>query len=139
MSTKLGMAKLFIISVIIFTSGSVGFAEVEWNIVQTLKLNAPPLDMAISPDGRRIYVLVDGGNVLIYSNRGILKETIQVGDQIDQINLGPKGEYLFASSRQNKTLEIVAINFIYNLNLTGSPFKGAKDAPVVITVFSDFQ
>ena len=139
MNKKLGLAKLFIISVIIFTSGSVGFAEVEWNIVQTLKLDAPPLDMAISPDGRRIYVLVDGGNVLIYSNRGILKETIQVGDQIDQINLGPKGEYLFASSRQNKTLEIVAINFIYNLNLTGSPFKGAKDAPVVITVFSDFQ
>jgi DNA-binding beta-propeller fold protein YncE len=139
MNKKLGLAKLFIISVIIFTSGSVGFAEVEWNIVQTLKLDAPPLDMAISPDGRRIYVLVDGGNVLIYSNRGILKETIQVGDQIDQINLGPKGEYLFASSRQNKTLEIVAINFIYNLNLTGSPFKGAKEAPVVITVFSDFQ
>jgi DNA-binding beta-propeller fold protein YncE len=136
---KLGLTKLFIISVIIFTTGSVGFAEVEWNIVQTLKLEAPPLDMAVSPDGRRIYVLVDGGNVLIYSNRGILKEKIQVGDQIDQINLGPKGEYLFVSSRQNKTLEILALNFIYDLNVSGSPFKGAKDAPVVITVFSDFQ
>ncbi|MGD8764559.1 MAG: hypothetical protein PVG87_19800, partial [Desulfobacteraceae bacterium] len=133
------LTKLFIISVIIFTTGSVGFAEVEWNIVQTLKLEAPPLDMAVSPDGRRIYVLVDGGNVLIYSNRGILKEKIQVGDQIDQINLGPKGEYLFVSSRQNKTLEILALNFIYDLNVSGSPFKGAKDAPVVITVFSDFQ
>jgi DNA-binding beta-propeller fold protein YncE len=136
---KLGLTKLFIISVIIFTTGSVGFAEVEWNIVQTLKLEAPPLDMAVSTDGRRIYVLVDGGNVLIYSNRGILKEKIQVGDQIDQINLGPKGEYLFVSSRQNKTLEILALNFIYDLNVSGSPFKGAKDAPVVITVFSDFQ
>ena len=136
---KLGLAKLFIISVIICTTGSVGFAEVEWDIVQTLKLDAPPLDTAISPDGRRIYVLVGGGNVLIYSNRGILKEKIQVGDQVDQINLGPKGEYLFISSRQNKTLEIVSLNFIYNLNVTGSPFKGAKDAPVVITVFSDFQ
>ncbi|MGD9307331.1 MAG: hypothetical protein PVF79_23930, partial [Desulfobacterales bacterium] len=67
------------------------------------------------------------------------KEKIQVGDQIDQINLGPKGEYLFVSSRQNKTLEILALNFIYDLNVSGSPFKGAKDAPVVITVFSDFQ
>ena len=136
---KLRLAKLFIISVIIFITGSVGFAEVEWDIVQTLKLDAPPLDTAISPDGRRIYVLVGGGNVLIYSNRGILKEKIQVGDQVDQINLGPKGEYLFISSRQNKTLEIVSLNFIYNLNVTGAPFKGAKDAPVVITVFSDFQ
>ena len=136
---KLGFAKLFIISAIIFTTGSVGFAEVEWNIVQTLKLEAPPLDMAVSPDGRRIYVLVEGGNVLIYSNRGILKEKIQVGDQIDQINLGPKGEYLFVSSRQNKTLEIVALNFVYDLNITGAPFKGAREAPVVITVFSDFQ
>jgi DNA-binding beta-propeller fold protein YncE len=136
---KLGLTKLIIISVIIFTTGSVGFAEVEWDIVQTLKLDAPPLDMAISPDGRRIYVLVGGGNVLIYSNRGILKEKIQVGNQVDQINLGPKGEYLFISSRQNKTLEIVSLNFIYKLNVTGAPFKGAKDAPVVITVFSDFQ
>jgi DNA-binding beta-propeller fold protein YncE len=136
---KLGLTKLIIISVIIFTTGSVSFAEVEWDIVQTLKLDAPPLDMAISPDGRRIYVLVGGGNVLIYSNRGILKEKIQVGNQVDQINLGPKGEYLFISSRQNKTLEIVSLNFIYKLNVTGAPFKGAKDAPVVITVFSDFQ
>lgn len=139
MTLKLRLARLFIISVIIFTTGSVGFAEVEWDIVQTMKLDAPPLDMAISTDGRRIYVLVEGGNILIYSNRGILKEKIQVGDQVDQINLGPKGEYLFISSRQNKTLEIVSLNFIYNLNVTGAPFKGAKDAPVVITVFSDFQ
>jgi DNA-binding beta-propeller fold protein YncE len=136
---KLGLTKLFIIIVLILTTGSVGFTEVEWNIVQTLKLEAPPLDMAVSPDGRRIYVLVEGGSVLIYSSRGILKEKIQVGNQVDQINLGPKGEYLFVSSRQNKTLEIVALNFIYNLNITGAPFKGAKDAPVVITVFSDFQ
>jgi len=136
---KLGLAKLFIISVLIVITGSIGFAEVEWDIVQTLKLDAPPLDMAVSPDGRRIYVLVDGGNVLIFSNRGILEEKIEVGRQIDQIDLGPKGEYLFVSSRQNKTLEIVALNFVYELNITGSPFKGAREAPVVITVFSDFQ
>jgi DNA-binding beta-propeller fold protein YncE len=136
---KLRLAKLFIISVLIFTAGSVGFTEVEWNIVQTLKLDATPLDVAVSPDGRRIYVLVDDGNVHIYSARGILKEKIRVGNQVDQINLGPKGEYLFVSSRQNKTLESVALNFIYDLNITGAPFKGAKDAPVVITVFSDFQ
>ena len=139
MTTKMGVAKLLIISMLILITGSTGFAKVEWDIVQTLKLDAPPLDMVISPDGRRIYVLVEGGNVLIYSNRGILKEKIPVGDQVDQINLGPKGEYLFISSRQNKTLEIIALNFIYNLNVSGSPFKGARDAPVVITVFSDFQ
>ena len=135
----MGVAKLLIISMLILITGSTGFAKVEWDIVQTLKLDAPPLDMVISPDGRRIYVLVEGGNVLIYSNRGILKEKIPVGDQVDQINLGPKGDYLFISSRQNKTLEIIALNFIYNLNVSGSPFKGARDAPVVITVFSDFQ
>jgi hypothetical protein len=85
MTMKLGLTKLFIIIVLILTTGSVGFTEVEWNIVQTLKLEAPPLDMAVSPDGRRIYVLVEGGSVLIYSSRGILKEKIQVGNQVDQI------------------------------------------------------
>lgn len=139
MTIKLGLAKIFIISVLIFATGSVGFTEVEWNVVQTLKLDATPLDMVISPDGRRIYVLVDDGNILIYSNRGILKEKIHIGKQVDQINLAPKGDYLFVSSRQNKTLEIVALNFIYDLNISGAPFKGSKDAAVVITEFSDFQ
>ncbi len=139
MTMELRAVKLFIIIVLIFSSGSFGFAEVEWNIIQTFKLDATPIDTAVSPDGRRIYVLTEDGNIHIYSANGIREEKIQVGNQIDQINLDPKGEYLFISSRQNKTVKIIALNFIYDLDTTGAPFKGAKNAPVVIAVFSDFQ
>jgi hypothetical protein len=39
----------------------------------------------------------------------------------------------------NKTVEIVTIDFIQNINVSGSPFKGPEDAAVVIAVFDDFE
>jgi hypothetical protein len=51
-------------------------------------------------------VLTDEGNVVVYDNLGKLKETIKVGSHIDQIEIGPGGERLFATSRQNNTVEI---------------------------------
>jgi len=36
-------------------------------------------------------------------------------------------------------LKTVAIDFIVNFNIAGSPFLGPADAKVVVAVFSDFQ
>ena len=118
---------------------SVCYAEVEWQIINTLTIDGTPLDMAISPDGRFIYVLTEDGNIRIYSAGGTLQDTVAVGPQIDRIKLGPKGEHLIVSSRKNKTLQIISLNFVHNISSSGSPTRGPKDAPVVISVFSDFQ
>ena len=114
-------------------------ARVEWSIQKTLKTGEPPVDIAVSPNGSTIFVLTSNGNVLIYDREGKLDDTIKVGVHIDQIRVGPSGEQLFATSRQNQTVEIIALNFIHKINVMGSPFKGPQDAPVVIAVFSDFQ
>ena len=114
-------------------------AKVEWSIQKTLKTGEPPVDVAVSPDGRTIFVLTSNGNVLIYDREGKLDDTIKVGVHVDQIRVGPSGEQLFATSRQNQTVEIIALNFIRKINVVGSPSKGRTDAPVVLTVFSDFQ
>ena len=53
--------------------------------------------------------------------------------------LGPGGETLILRSGKNKTVELVTLDFIQKINITGSPFKGPQDAPVVIAVFDDFQ
>ncbi|MBW2480543.1 MAG: DsbA family protein, partial [Deltaproteobacteria bacterium] len=45
----------------------------------------------------------------------------------------------FATSRQKKTVDVIALNFIRKINVSGSPFKGRADAAVTFTVFSDFQ
>ena len=129
----------FVIILLMVTSVTVGSATVEWEVLNTLKLDAPPLDMAISPDGKTVFVLTHEGNIHIYEVNGRLTDKIEVGEKIDQIKLGPKGTHLFATSRQNKTVKVIALDFIKKISTNGSPYKGLVDAPVVIAVFSDFE
>lgn len=113
--------------------------NVELNLYKTLQLDKTPIDVAISPDGRRIFVLTDQGEVVIYSSAGKIEAKIDVGRHVNQLKLGPKGDSLILSSGKNKTVEIVGIDFIQNINVSGSPFKGPEDAPVVVAVFDDFE
>jgi hypothetical protein len=122
-----------------FFSQSLAFGSVEWNIQKTLKLNTQPLDVAVSKNGNSIFVLTKTGRILIYSPDGELKDKIDVGNHVDHIKSGPTEEWLFLSSLKNKTIEILHIDFIKHIDITGSPFKGAENAPVTIAVFSDFQ
>ena len=116
-----------------------GLADVEWNIQKTIKMDIPPVDIAVSSDGKRIFVLTETGKILIYAPDGELKDKIGVGKHINQIEVGPKEDMLLLKSRSNQTIEILAIDFVQKINISNSPFKGPADAPVVIAVFSDFQ
>ena len=113
--------------------------NVEWNVYKTLQLDATPIDVAVSPDGRRIFVLTDRGEVVIYSSAGKIEAKIDVGQHVNQLKLSPKGDSLILSSGKNKTVEIVTLDFIQKINVSGSPFKGPEDAAVVIAVFDDFE
>ena len=125
------------LTMVVFSAES--FARVEWDVQQKLKMDTPPLDVAVSTDGKWIFVLNDSGDILIYTSNGKLEDKISVGGHVDQIRVGPKDNLLLLSSRRNKTVELLAIDFIHKINISGSPFKGPEDAPVVIAVFSDFQ
>ena len=114
-------------------------AAVEINLQKTLKTNGVPLDVVVSRDGNLTFVLTDNGNVLIYNRTGTLTDTIKIGPHVDQIEIGPTGERLFATSRQNKTVEIITLDFIHKINTVNSRTKGPQEAAVVIVVFSDFQ
>jgi hypothetical protein len=43
------------------------------------------------------------------------------------------------TNRETRRVEIVQIDILREINLSGAPFKGREQAPVVIAVFSDFQ
>jgi hypothetical protein len=131
----IGLLALFLIPVL-FSSG---LATVEWNIQRTLNLKVAPVDVAISQNGRWIFVLTDTGSIHIYTPNGQLKEKINVGSQVDQIKVGPREDLLLLTSRQNKTVQVLTLDFITPVNVAGSPFKGSADAPVVIAVFNDFE
>ena len=114
-------------------------ALVEWDVVKTLKIEKTPLDVEISRNGRWIFVLTDQGEILVYSATGELNSTISVERSADDIEVGPREDILLLTSRENRTIQVLVLDFVQNIDVSGSPFKGPVDAPVVIVVFSDFQ
>lgn len=114
-------------------------ALVEWDVQRTLKLEKPPLDVAVSAKGRWVFVLTEQGSILIYSSDGTLQDRITVGNHVDGIHGGPSEDTLFLTSQKNKTVQRIVLDFIYDVNISGSPFKGPIDAPVEIAVFNDYQ
>jgi len=128
-------------SVIVMNAFAGGAASdnVEWNVYKTLQLDATPIDLAISADGRRIFVLTDQGKILVYTSTTNIEATLDVGKQVDQIKLGPREETLILKSSKDKTVQLITLDFIQNINVSGASFKGPEDAAVVIAVFDDFQ
>ncbi|MFQ5484042.1 MAG: hypothetical protein ACE5DO_01775 [Desulfobacterales bacterium] len=113
--------------------------SVEWTPYMTMQLEAAPIDVAISPDGRRIFVLTDKGEILIYSATSNGEVKMDVGTHVDQIKMGPGGDSLILNSNKNKTVQIITLDFIQKIDISDSPYRGVDDAPVVIAVFDDFQ
>ena len=136
---KSRLSSVLISIIFVFTAAAVCYAEVQWEVANTLNIEGKPMDMVVSPDAKYIYVLTKGGKIHIYLTNGELVDTIKVGHNLNRIYLGPKGEYLFASNPKKKTVEIIKLSFIHEIEAIGSPIKGNKDAPVIISVFSDFQ
>jgi hypothetical protein len=114
-------------------------ATVEWNVANTLNLKEKPRDTAISLNGKWIYVLTEKGEILIYASNGRLKETISVGQHVESIKAGPRDDMLLLTSGKEMTVQIITLDFIQVINISGSPFKGKADAPVAVATFNDFQ
>jgi DNA-binding beta-propeller fold protein YncE len=126
--------------ILLFFAGGYASETVEMQIHRTLEIDAEPVDVSLSPDGKRLFVLTDKGDLLIYSSStGKLADKIEVGQQVDQITVGPKGDVLILKSRQNKTVQVITLDFIQKINVSGSPFKGSENAVVAVAVFNDFE
>jgi len=139
MITIFPKSRLTLILVTLLATASWSRAAVEISVEKTMKPDAAPIDVAVSADGRSTFVLTEAGNILVYDAQANLRDTIKVGPHVDQIEIDPSGERLFASSRQNKTVEIILLDFISDINTEGSPFAGPAAAAVVVAVFSDFE
>ena len=114
-------------------------AEVEYNVLKTYKLEDQPVDMAFSANRNEIYVLNPKGELLIYAANGRLTEKINVGKVYDRLQLIQGSDVLFLSSRKDKSIQVIQLEFVQKIDTSGSPYKGSENAPVVIAVFSEFQ
>jgi DNA-binding beta-propeller fold protein YncE len=114
-------------------------AEVEWEVLKRLDTGSRPVDVAVSADSRSVFVLTEDGKVAIFGADGSAVGQIAVGSQAERIDVDPDGERLYVTNRQAKQIDVVQIDILREINLSGAPFKGPEKAPVVIAVFSDFQ
>ena len=119
------------------TIGSNG--KIEWQQVQSYKLPRPPVDIAHSLDGNYAFILTEENGVLIYDKAGNLMGTVPTGKDVVAIDIDPRGNLLYLIDNSKAIASTIFVDFIVALNTTNSPFKGNVDAPVTITVFSDFQ
>ena len=132
------MIALMTLSALLLSSPS-GFAEIEWNVLQTLNLKESPADIAFSTSRNKILVLTENGELQIFEPDGKQIANLDVGKGFDRLYHIQGSDVVLLSGQKNKIAKIVELSFIEQINTTGSPFLGAENAPVVIAVFSDFE
>jgi hypothetical protein len=98
-----------------------------------------PLDMVQSADGNMVFFLTENNRVLIYSSEGILKGTIPVDAGVSKIGTDIRGENILLMDDKNNTFTSVSFDIIREIDITGSPYKGADNAPVIVAVFTNYQ
>jgi len=114
-------------------------SKINWQMEGEWKLPATPLDIVYSLDQKHVFILTDQHQVIIYDDTGKLEGTIPVSPGVKAIDIAPRGENLYLIDADKKTFSSVAVDFIVDINIAGSPFRGKEDAPVTIIEFSDFE
>ncbi|NOX24878.1 MAG: hypothetical protein GXP59_01945 [Deltaproteobacteria bacterium] len=129
---------ILLMAVLIF-AGTVrdGRAKVYQTMQKTYKTTSAPLDITTSENGQHTFVLTRG-KVLIYG-KSSLEDTISVGPDFDHISAAITGDKIFLSSNKDKKVQVVLIDFVKHIDISGSPFLGPENARVTLVVFSDFQ
>ncbi|MBT8369852.1 MAG: hypothetical protein KJO34_02750 [Deltaproteobacteria bacterium] len=114
-------------------------AEVDARIVQTLKLDVTPLDIAIPSSGDYIYVLTSDAALKVFKPDGTLRDTLPVDPGVDRIKTGRREDQLFLLDTKNNRVRLLVLEFVHPIPIEGSPTKGPSQAVVTIAVFTDFQ
>lgn len=114
-------------------------AEIDTELLNTIKTDNPPVDIEVSLSGQMIFVLDNQGQLVVYNPSGNLLGKVKVAADVDQIKVGPRDDVLYLSSSKEKTIQVLNLAFSHDIDVKGAPYKGPKNAPVTLVVFSDFQ
>ena len=114
-------------------------ASVAWSARQVSVMESKSPDVPVSSEGKSAlgHMLVQ--DIRIYGPALESKDGIGFGIQLDRMEVRPNGGTLVAKTQKESTVQETSPQSAQDDNLSFSPFKGKADAPVVISVFSDFQ
>ncbi len=112
---------------------------VEWSQVGKWSVAAKPLDLAHSLAGKYVYVLTDKSEVKIFSNSGKLQGAVPVSSTVSSIDISPQGERLYLVDNSTGEFQAISVAFVHTIDTNGSPFEGPADAPITLTLFTDFE
>jgi protein-disulfide isomerase len=113
--------------------------DLEWGEGRDLPLQAEPLDVAGTDDGKWLFVLTRGAVLAWSVSDGKVIREIPVGQEFDRVAYSSASETLVVTSRSGKTARMVRLEFVHLFPVEGLPFKGAQDAAVTVAVFDDYQ
>lgn len=114
-------------------------AELVKNLVKRQTLDSAPVDIAQSVSDGRLFVLLEGGEILVMSADGQQQERFKVGAGITTLEVSPDGQRLYLGNTKSKELQFVDLSYVQKLPVNNSAIHGAENAPVTITLFDDFQ
>lgn len=112
---------------------------VDWTIVKQIDLDAPPVDVAASDDGKLVFVLTLNKIVVYSSAENTIVNRIPVDREFDRIEYYEKNRLLILTGGSSKSLQIIRVDQVFDIDISGLPYKGPDNAPVVIAVFDDYQ
>jgi len=112
-------------------------ADLDWRVTRQFSLKASPLDLAQSGDGKMLFIL-SPGEILVYSEDKLVS-SIPVEKEFDRLFYSEQDKSLIITSSSKRSLKAIQLEVLHKFDISGLPFKGAKDAPVLIAVFSDYQ
>ena len=118
---------------------SPAYAELEKNLVKRQVLDKAPVDIAQSVSDGRLFVLLEGGAVQIFSADGQQQDRFEVGAEVTTLEVSPDGQRLYLGNTKSNELQFLDLSYVQKLPVNNAAVKGAEDAPVTITLFDDFQ
>jgi predicted DsbA family dithiol-disulfide isomerase len=113
--------------------------DVDWSDLDRIHLEKNPSDVAISADGKLIFILVEGEIHIFSTPEDKIIRKIPVDKKFDKILHSEKNNTLILSGGTTSVIKRIQFDFIHPIDISGLPFKGPETAPVTIVVFDDYQ
>jgi hypothetical protein len=114
-------------------------ADLELTERKQVTLDASPLDIASSADGQWLFILTPG-EIIVYSVfEDKISKGIPIDKSFDSLTYSARDNSLILSSRSEKAIKIIQLELIHHFDISGLPVQGAKNAPVTVAVFGDYQ